>query len=223
MLNLVGMLCSLVACLPNYGNAPADHKPKIGGLPVGVERRIDKVNRKHEDKTKDKRHYTRPPAKPMRAVLVNTQETIGINERQVEFGTGEVTKDFLPKDEIIDNTVKNEERQMKNEERQINNNNSINDSDNENGYKQIKKNNDKNCKQQGQKTKKFCADARYKILKHKLDDRFEKMFELKEELDKMSFDQSQKWEEYWALKRHYDKQLNMIIADWVMASAMQGH
>ena len=62
------------------------------------------------------------------------------------------------------------------------------------------------------------ADSRYEELKAALDARFEKMFALKAELDKMSAENEAKWQEYWTMHEAYQRQLKRLIAVWVMDS-----
>ena len=59
------------------------------------------------------------------------------------------------------------------------------------------------------------ADARYNELKAKLDERFAFMFDLKKELEAQQSDTQKKWEEYYALRNAYERQLKKLIADWV--------
>lgn len=61
------------------------------------------------------------------------------------------------------------------------------------------------------------ADARYKELKAKLDENFKQMFALKTALEKQQAITSAKWDEYYALRNEYEKQLKKIVADWVMS------
>lgn len=60
------------------------------------------------------------------------------------------------------------------------------------------------------------ADKRYDEMKAALDKKFERMFELKAELDKENSETQAKWNEYYALNRAYEKALKRIIAVWVM-------
>lgn len=53
-------------------------------------------------------------------------------------------------------------------------------------------------------------------MKAALDKKFERMFELKAELDKENSETQAKWNEYYALNRAYEKALKRIIAVWVM-------
>ena len=59
------------------------------------------------------------------------------------------------------------------------------------------------------------ADARYDELKAALDKKFERMFELKKELDEENSETQAKWNEYYALNRAYERALKRIIAVWV--------
>lgn len=59
------------------------------------------------------------------------------------------------------------------------------------------------------------ADEKYAEMKAALDERFERMFELKNEIDKHNQQANAYWEEYYALRDAYEKQLKKIIADWV--------
>lgn len=59
------------------------------------------------------------------------------------------------------------------------------------------------------------ADARYDELKAALDKKFERMFELKKELDAENSETQAKWNEYYALNRAYERALKRIIAVWV--------
>lgn len=63
------------------------------------------------------------------------------------------------------------------------------------------------------------ADVSYDKLKAELDARFERMFALKAELEKSSFENEKKWNEYYKLNEEYNKRLKRLIADW--ATAMQ--
>lgn len=62
------------------------------------------------------------------------------------------------------------------------------------------------------------ADSRYEEMKAELDERFEKMFALKAELDRASQENEKKWQEYWEMHNAYEKQLKRLIAIWVMDS-----
>ena len=62
-------------------------------------------------------------------------------------------------------------------------------------------------------------DDRYAELKAALDKKFERMFQLKQELDKTSAETQDKWDEYYALKQSYEKALKRIIAVWVSDSS----
>lgn len=58
------------------------------------------------------------------------------------------------------------------------------------------------------------ADEIYEQMKAKLDEKFERMFKLKAELDKAQEETANKWNEYYAMRNMYEKQLKRIIADW---------
>lgn len=62
------------------------------------------------------------------------------------------------------------------------------------------------------------ASERYDEMKRALDERFEKMFELKKELDKQQSEMSAKWDEYYVLHEKYNRELKKIIAAWVTES-----
>lgn len=62
-------------------------------------------------------------------------------------------------------------------------------------------------------------DDRYAELKAALDKKFERMFQLKQELDKTSAETQAKWDEYYALSQAYEKALKRIIAVWVTDNA----
>lgn len=59
------------------------------------------------------------------------------------------------------------------------------------------------------------ADSRYNEMKQVLDERFAYMFDLKKNLDTTQADTAAKWDEYYAMRQAYEKQLKKIIADWV--------
>lgn len=59
------------------------------------------------------------------------------------------------------------------------------------------------------------ADANFQKMKDKLNENFKYMFELKSELEQMQNITQNKWNEYYALRDAYEKQLKKIIADWV--------
>lgn len=62
------------------------------------------------------------------------------------------------------------------------------------------------------------ADSRYEQLKAALDEKFDKMFRLKAELDAQNAETEKKWNEYYAMRNAYEKQLKRIISIWVMDS-----
>ncbi len=62
---------------------------------------------------------------------------------------------------------------------------------------------------------KVSPDEKYAEMKKKLDERFAYMFELKKEMDEQNQLANAKWEEYYALREAYERQLKKIIADWV--------
>ena len=62
---------------------------------------------------------------------------------------------------------------------------------------------------------KVSPDEKYAAMKQKLDERFAYMFELKKEMDEQNQLANAKWEEYYALREAYERQLKKIIADWV--------
>ena len=59
------------------------------------------------------------------------------------------------------------------------------------------------------------AQSSYEEMKKKLDEKFSKMFELKAELDDAQSKMSAKWEEYYALRDKYNRELKRIISAWV--------
>lgn len=69
-----------------------------------------------------------------------------------------------------------------------------------------------NYEVEGDKT----PDDRYNELKAALDKKFQRMFELKAELDRANAETQEKWNEYYALNQAYEKALKRIIAVWVM-------
>ncbi len=61
-------------------------------------------------------------------------------------------------------------------------------------------------------------DERYDEMKKELDDTFKVMFDLKKQLDDTQTYISSKWDEYYSLKKAYDKQLQKIIDAWLTES-----
>ena len=58
-------------------------------------------------------------------------------------------------------------------------------------------------------------ETRYEEMKKNLDEKFERMFELKAELDAAQNKISEKWEEYHALREKYNRELKRIISAWL--------
>ena len=59
------------------------------------------------------------------------------------------------------------------------------------------------------------VQTRYEEMKKNLDEKFQKMFELKAELDAVQGKISEKWEEYYALREKYNRELKRIISAWL--------
>ena len=59
------------------------------------------------------------------------------------------------------------------------------------------------------------ADKSYIDRKRKLDEEFKIMFELKKQLDSYQGAMSAKWEEYYALSRAYNEELQKLVSSWV--------
>ena len=62
------------------------------------------------------------------------------------------------------------------------------------------------------------SDKSYIEKKKKLDEEFKIMFELKKQLDACQGAMSAKWEEYYALSRAYNEELQKLVASWVTDS-----
>lgn len=59
------------------------------------------------------------------------------------------------------------------------------------------------------------VDKSYIDKKHKLDEDFRIMFELKKQLDCYQGTMSAKWEEYYALQQAYNEELQKLVSAWV--------
>lgn len=62
------------------------------------------------------------------------------------------------------------------------------------------------------------GEERYEEMKKELDTTYKVMFDLKRELDDTQTEISAKWDEYYALKQSYDRQLKKIINAWLTES-----